>query len=140
MLLNQFSLNEDEYLYWERLKNTIDQVGGLYDQVPTSIPNNVYCLENPNEKVLGYFSVSAKTSKRIFIKDSFAGLDTQYYNCVTDTVFGTGSIPGLNVSVWVIIDNTHDQPPMRMLTNERRCADCTERGTNIKPAFWDDGK
>jgi hypothetical protein len=71
ILVNQFSLNEDEYLYWERLKNTIEQVGGLYDQVPTAIPNNVYCIEEPYKKVLGYFSVSAMSSKRLFIKDNF---------------------------------------------------------------------
>ena len=71
MLVNQYSLNEDEYLYWEKLQNIAEQVGGLYDITPAAIPSNVWCLEDPNEKVLGYFSVSARSSKRIFIKDYF---------------------------------------------------------------------
>jgi hypothetical protein len=140
LLVNQFSLNEDEYLYWERLKNTIDQVGGLYDQVPATIPNNVYCNEDPNRKVLGYFSVSAMSSKRIFIKDSFAGMNGLYFDCVSDTIYGTNPIPGLNTTVWVIIDNSDKVPPTRIVTYKISCADCRVRGTSIKPVFWEDDK
>jgi hypothetical protein len=141
LLVNQFSLDEDEYLYWERFKSIVDQVGGLYDKIPSTIPNNLFCVEYPLKKVLGYFSVSAVSSKRIFIKDSFAaGFDYRYLDCITDSVRGTDPIPGLGFGVWVIIDNSYMNPPMRYLTKERRCADCTVRGTNVKPVFWDDDK
>ena len=86
--------------------------------------------------MLGYFSVSAKKSKRVFIKDNFKGLDTKYDNCVTDTIYGTGIIPGINIDVWVLIDLTNERPPVRFVTDKRECGDCTSRGTNIKPAFW----
>jgi hypothetical protein len=95
ILVKQYSLNEDEYLYWERLKNISDQVGGLYDLIPAILPNNIYCLENQNVKTLGYFSVSAISSKRIFIKDRFDGLNLQYFDCVSDTIYGTRPIPDL---------------------------------------------
>jgi hypothetical protein len=140
LLVNQYSLNEDEYLYWERFKNILDQVGGLYDKIPAIIPNNIFCVEDPNKTVLGYFSVSAKTSKRIFIKDSFAGFDVQYMDCVTDSIFGTDPIPGLNSTVWILIDHSNRIPPTRYVTCKIGCADCRVRGTNIKPAFWDDNK
>jgi hypothetical protein len=81
ILVNQYSLNEDEYLYWEKLQNISEQVGGLYDITPASIPSNIYCLEDPNEKVLGYFSVSATSSQRFFIKDYFFGLIDLYREC-----------------------------------------------------------
>lgn len=140
ILVKQYSLNEDEYLYWERLKNTLDQVGGLYDLIPAIIPNNIYCVENPNEKILGYFSVSAVSSRRAFIKDNFAGLNVQYVDCVSDTIYGTNPIPGLDGTVWVIIDHSDQTPPSRIVTYSRGCADCRVRGTNIKPVFWDDDK
>jgi hypothetical protein len=137
--VNQFSLNEDEYLYWERLKNTIDQTGGLYDIIPAIIPNNMYCIEEPDKKVLGYFSVSAVSSKRIFVKDKFSGFDTQYMNCIEDTIHGLGDIPGLNSTIWVLIDKTYIiNDPQRIVTSSRACADCTTRGTTIKPVFWDE--
>jgi hypothetical protein len=136
--VNQYSLNEDEYLYWEKLQNISEQVGGLYDIVPSAIPSNIYCLEDPTQKVLGYFSVSACSSKRIFIKDHFAGVFTPYSDktCISDTIFGNGPIAYLNTFVWVIIDHPLPPPTYRVLTRTKGCYDCTVRGTNIQPDFW----
>ena len=138
--VKQMSLNEDEYNYWESLHNMTQQVGGLYDIIPATIPSNIYSIENPEEKVLGYFSVSAESLKRIFIKDSFQGVNGQYYNCITDTIEGTAPIPDLNSSVWLIIDHSNLDPPKRYITRNIGCADCRARGTTIKPSFWKDGK
>jgi hypothetical protein len=136
MLVHQYSLNEDEYLYWEKLQNISENVGGLYDMIPSAIPSNVYCIENPDERVLGYFSVSATTSKRIFIKDYFKGLFNMYTadRCVSDTIRRDGSIPGINESVWVLVENF--TPPYRVITYTKGCADCTVRGTTTAPDFW----
>jgi hypothetical protein len=135
ILVNQYSMNEEEYLYWERLKNTMNEMGGLYDMIPAVIPNNVYCLEKPEEKTLGYFSVSAVSSKRAFIKDSFSAYNFKYVDCISDTIYGTGPIaPG----IWVIVDHSNLTPPVRYITRNMACADCRTRGTNIKPSFWDD--
>jgi Domain of unknown function (DUF4249) len=140
ILVNQYSLNEDEFVYWEKLQNISEQVGGLYDITPSSIPSNIWCLEDLNEKVLGYFSVSASSSKRIFIKDYFSGLIDLYNDCIADTIFGGGPIPNLNTSVWVIIDNPLPPPPIRVTTYNKGCADCTVRGTNKEPVFWKEDK
>lgn len=140
ILVNQYSLNEDEFVYWEKLQNISEQVGGLYDITPSSIPSNIWCLEDLNEKVLGYFSVSASSSKRIFIKDRFSGLIDLYTDCIADTIFGGGPIPNLNTSVWVIIDNPLPPPPIRVITYNKGCADCSVRGTTKKPIFWRDDK
>jgi len=139
ILANQYSLTEDEYLYWEKLQNVSQQVGGLYDMIPSGIPSNVYCLNDPNQQVLGYFSVSAKSSKRLFIKDHFAGVLTQYTDaiCIADTVFGSNNpIRDLNTFVWVIIDQPLPPPGLRVITRIKGCYDCTLRGTNIRPDFW----
>ncbi len=141
ILVNQYSLNEDEYLYWEKLQNISELIGGLYDIIPSEIPSNVFCVEDPNQRVLGYFSVSARSSKRIFVKDHFAGVVTPYTDnaCVADTIYGQLSepIPSLNVNVWVIVVHPSPPPPTyRVLTRTKGCYDCTVRGTNIKPVFW----
>ena len=141
--VNQYSLNEEEYVYWEKLQNITDQVGGLYDVIPASVPSNVFCIDNPGERVLGYFSVSARSSKRIFIKDNFSGIINLYPDCPTDTVYGDVEIWGLDESVWVLSDNPpgswgFGSPRVRILTDKKGCADCTVRGTNVKPEFWID--
>jgi hypothetical protein len=140
ILVNQYSLNEDEYLYWEKLQNISEEVGGLYDIIPYSIPNNLYCLDDPNETVLGYFSVSASSSKRIFIKDNFAGLINLYTNCIADTIYEGEPSPYPDFNYWVIIDVRLPPPPYKVLTLLNGCADCTLRGTKEEPVFWNEDK
>jgi hypothetical protein len=136
--VNQYSLNEDEYVYWEKLQNITDQVGGLYDVIPSSVPSNIFCIDNPEEKVLGYFSVSARSSRRIFIKDNFSGIIDRYTDCIIGYFYGDGEIPGLNTSVWVLSDDPphFGSPRRRTLTDKQGCADCRVRGTDVKPEFW----
>jgi hypothetical protein len=137
MLINQYSISEDEFGYWKKLQNISDDVGGLYDIIPASITGNVYCTDDPNETVLGYFSVSAKSSKRIMIADNFAGLRHDFNEyCATDTVPPGTQIPGLGTSLWIIID----YDAYRVLTRYRECADCSYRGSLMRPDYWDEDK
>lgn len=135
IIVNQYSMNEDEYIYWEKMQNIYVEVGSLYDIIPASVPSNVECIEKPDEKVLGYFSVSAKASKMIFIKENFSGIIERYNKCITDTVY-TDNPPGLGTSVWILVSHPYI-PPYWVITDDKGCADCTTRGTNIKPDFWD---
>lgn len=135
ILANQYSLNEDEYVYWEKLSNITQSIGTIYDIIPAGVQGNIFCVENPEETVLGYFSVSAKKSRRIFIKDRFRGLANPYSydSCFGDTIWGNAYIPNLNTTVWALIDRS---PNYVVITRNRGCADCTVRGTNVEPDFW----
>jgi len=142
ILVDQYSLNEDEYIYWEKIQNIAEQVGGLYDIIPASVPSNINCMENPSEKVLGYFSVSAKSSKRLFIQDNFEGIVDRYNKCITDTVYSP-DFPGVNITAWILFAHICGGPPcvpFYEITTNEGCADCTLRGTKIKPDFWTDDK
>jgi hypothetical protein len=138
LLVNQYSVNEDEYLYWEKLQKISESVGGLYDVTPMTIPSNIKCLENPYEKVLGYFSVSAVASKRIFIDDFRGNFPDLYEVCPSDTIPFSANIPNLNTLVWIIeyIEGFNQNNRQVVITKTKGCADCTVRGTNIKPVFW----
>jgi hypothetical protein len=142
ILVRQFSINEEEFVYWERLKNSIDQTGGLYDIIPAVVPNNLFCVEDSLKKVLGYFSVSSVSSKRIFINEKFAGsdVDYSYLKCLTDTVFTNfpDTIPGFGTALWILEDHRDQKPPWVVCTRNNGCYFCEVRGTSIKPYFWDD--
>jgi len=140
ILVNQYSLNEDEFNYWNKLENVIENVGTLYDVIPASVIGNISCIEDPSEKVLGYFSVSAKASVRMFIKEYFSGIVNKYSTCIEDTIFNNNPIPGLNVSVWILEQSYPPEPPLKVITYQKGCADCTVRGSLNKPEFWDDDK
>jgi hypothetical protein len=135
ILVNQYSLNEDEYIYWEKLQKMIEQAGGLYDIIPSSVEGNLWSKRSI-DKVLGYFSVSAVSSKRIFIKDNFEGIIDRYINCVSGRTYDLGDIPGLDLFVWVLDDEPFAVPPYKVLTKDRGCADCTVRGSNKRPDYW----
>jgi len=138
ILVSQYSLNEPEFDFWEKVQNISQNVGSLYDITPMAIPSNIKCDNNPEEIVLGYFSVSAVTQKRIFIEDKFVGTPVFYTYCATDTVRNYLPFEGLNVDYWVIEDYSDEIPPFWVVTTYRECADCTTRGTKIKPSFWQD--
>jgi hypothetical protein len=135
MLVTQYSVSEDEYSYWEKLKNISQNVGGLYDLIPASVPGNMICLDNRSEKVLGYFSVSGESTRRIFVKDSFSGLEKPYAQCLGATL--TYYPAGLGQYVWILYDHSFPPPFYVLVTYNKGCSDCTLRGTNIKPDFWD---
>jgi hypothetical protein len=141
ILVKQYSINEDEYTYWEKLQSLSEHVGGLYDVIPSAVSSNVFCLDDPNQKVQGYFSVSASTSKRIFIHTYFAGQANPYSadRCIADTLFPGDPIPpAMNISAWVIINNL--MPPYMVYTYSKGCYDCTVRGTTTPPDFWIENK
>jgi hypothetical protein len=145
ILVNQYSLNEDEYIYWEKLQKTTQNVGGLYDVVPMSIKGNMHCIDSPDEMVLGYFSVSSVASERIFIKNTLIDFPNFYGKCPVDTVHTDEPISGLNSQVWIIAflnDVPNDDPPPPLanyyvLTNRKECIDCTLNGSKIMPPYWD---
>lgn len=139
ILLNQYSLNEKEYLYWEKIQKVTGNVGGLYDVIPSSIRGNLYCSDDPSEKVLGYFSVSSVTSRRLFIENKLINFPDFYSKCPVDTVPVSEPISALNTSVFIIA-LLNDFPPtfgsFYVLTDKKECIDCTLNGSNIMPPYW----
>ena len=126
-----------------RSQNSREQTGGIYDIIPATIPNNIFCVENTYKKVLGFFSVSAMSSKRLFIKDNFIAVNNMYSKCLNDTVFTNkpDTVPALAGGYyWVVENHINDMPPYLIYTFDFGCVDCTARGTAIKPDFWDDDK
>jgi hypothetical protein len=141
ILVNQYSINEAEYEYWDNMQRISEQTGNLYDITPASVQGNIYCVDDPTKTVLGYFSVSAKSSKRIFIEDVFSGLVALYAHCpITPPIPFGQPVPSLGLYVWIIVDGRMEKPPFIEYTDKKFCADCTVRGTKVKPSFWDDDK
>ncbi|OFY61143.1 MAG: hypothetical protein A2Y71_00320 [Bacteroidetes bacterium RBG_13_42_15] len=141
ILVTQYSINEQEYDYWSKVKNIAEEVGNLYDVTPASITGNIHCTNDATETVLGYFSVSSVCSKRLFIKDTFEGLTDRYLYCTEGdtTVFRSlERVSGLGSRWWVIIEGHTMFTPFWVLTRFHDCADCRVRGTDIEPPFWHD--
>lgn len=138
ILVKQYSMSAGEYTFWDKVQNISENVGSLYDITPMTIRGNIRCESQPDEFVLGYFSVSAVSEERIFIRDRFKGIPNFYKYCPSDTIRNALPTEGRNINWWVIED--HSGPPGNywLITLHRECVDCTTRGTNIKPSYWPD--
>jgi hypothetical protein len=69
LLVRQLSLDEPAFRFWEAMKGNSQEMTGMFDRQPSLTPSNICNLEDPGEIVLGFFSVSGVTEKRIFVKD-----------------------------------------------------------------------
>lgn len=66
ILVQQFSLSEQSYRYWDNLRIMSENQGSLSDLQPGSLVGNIRSVNNPDETVLGYFDAGKMTEKRIF--------------------------------------------------------------------------
>ncbi len=69
LLVRQHSMDESSFRYWDELKKNSYNQSGLYDRLPSLTPSNISNMDDPEEKVLGFFGVSGLTEKRIFVKE-----------------------------------------------------------------------
>jgi hypothetical protein len=142
LLLKQYSLTEDEYLYWDKIQKINQETGGLYDVVPISVKSNIRCIDDPSKEVLGYFSVSGVSEKRLFIDPDITGFPDWYKYCPNDTVPSWTSNPRLFVSEFPIQDHMYPgqtiAAPYYIVSYRKSCWDCSVSGSKVKPSFWDD--
>jgi hypothetical protein len=141
MLVKQYSLSREEYEFWDKIKTMSQNTGGLYDVTPVSVTGNIQCVTDPEEVVLGFFSVSGVSYKRILIDDRLITPDHYTVKCVEDRVPANNSLPGLGTIYFVL--NEYDDPDTGQkfweITADKGCTDCASMGSNVKPDYWDEG-
>ncbi len=136
LLVKQFSLSQNSYRYWDLLKQNSQENGGLFDKQPANIVGNIKCTTNPSEKVLGYFSVSSVTTKRIFIEHVE---ELEFKDLFCDPII----IEGMDIiysgpADWPIYIAPPPENPNGIYSGSKKCFDCTEAGGFIeKPDFWE---
>lgn len=74
LLVRQFSMDEPAFRYWDELKKNTQEMSGMFDRQPSFTPSNICNCDDPAERILGFFSISGVTEKRIFVED-VEGLD-----------------------------------------------------------------
>lgn len=142
ILVKQRAISEDEYDYWQKLQQTTQNVGGLFDPMPAQVTGNLNCTSDPDLPVLGFFSAGTTLQERIFIKwkdlpDDFRVLPVPTF-CPVDSIpmSQLGSAGG---PIYIITTYGMRQPE-GYLVSTRACTDCTARpgSVNKQPIFWEE--
>lgn len=136
--LKQYAITEQAYNYWLQLKETTENLGGLFDPLPSQIQGNIYNARDPQQIAIGFFSAGSVKDKRIFVSFSELPRHLQRYpstECVVDTIpaskiheYGSGTL---------LISSFGSPFPVGYLTSGSDCIDCRTRGgVLVKPSFW----
>jgi hypothetical protein len=63
----QYSLSEENYIYWENIEKVANQQGSIFDPPPAPISGNISNPADQSELVLGYFQVVQVDTVRTFV-------------------------------------------------------------------------
>ncbi|MDQ4139183.1 MAG: DUF4249 domain-containing protein [Bacteroidota bacterium] len=154
ILVKQYALSQEEYAYYEALRKNTENIGTLFDPLPTQLTGNVHSATNPSEPVIGFIGAHSETQKRIFVDKeelpkTWGRFSTGYEDCpVPDSIT-------IDYLQYVDLEDVEDHfktgiylpltpiysrggiPRLIGYTSaSASCVDCRLRGTNIKPDFW----
>lgn len=132
----QHSLSHGAFLYWDKMKAQTGDTGGLFETQPSSSRGNIYNVNDPDEKVLGYFFASQVKEKRIMVSEAFE-FPIVEFDCPLDTA---NTLDDFGVDYPYIMFSMSPMgqgPPYGYAARE--CHDCTYRGgVTTKPDYWDE--
>jgi hypothetical protein len=139
VLVKQYALTKDAYDFWQNLKKNTESLGSIFDAQPSQLVGNIHNINNAEEPVIGYIGVGSVQQQRIYINYSElprtykVAVQTECYPLL-EVFFLKPDDPrgyfgsGVNIPI--------DLTANGALSSGRACADCTIRGVNKKPAFW----
>jgi len=145
ILVKQYALTEEAYLFWKQLQNVNETQGSLFDIQPGDVNGNINSLDNKN-KVLGYFDAASTSSNRSFFtaqdfEESGYNAPQFLQSCIeTDPVEVPIEQLGATMEIYqksLAIYEALGAGPSSVLLLRIPCCDCTSKGTNVKPAFWE---
>lgn len=145
ILVSQHAQTAEEYMYWELLRKNTENIGTLFDPLPSQLTGNIRCLNDESELALGFISAHSLAQKRLFISrgelPSAWRIESGYDSCLPpDTVKTAGSLrpaeailrDAFSIPGYLPINQVDGGYTARY----RDCIDCRLRGSAVKPDFW----
>jgi hypothetical protein len=154
ILVRQRCVDLTEYKFLTNLRKTTENLGGLFDPIPFAVIGNMVETTDDRMPVLGYFSGSELSEKRLFVSwaelPSVLQLKPAFPPCEEESTCDTRIPPNRGVftpclNVLDLSDNniitvvSTDQTGNAFSYNyaPRECADCRFfGGVTTRPDFW----
>jgi hypothetical protein len=138
ILVEQMALSQSAFHYWQEQAKNSQSGGSLFDSQPSLSPGNICNMDDENELVIGFFSVSGVTERRVFIED-VPGLKTQkdLNYCMPGEYpkflsrFHVEYLPVYLAIAWVDGSRSYGEV-------HKYCVDCRDYkgSSHIKPDYW----
>lgn len=142
--IQQYVLTEEAYQYMELLRNNTEQIGGLFDPLPSQIQGNIRCVSDEDEVAIGFFIATGVREQQIFIMPTEipeAYPDFTHAACPLDTTIfePLGIYDDTADNLITGLYSTGTPPaPLGYVSAPTECIDCRRRGGVLtKPDFWD---
>jgi len=134
LLVEQLSLSETAYNYWDRIRLNNSKNGGLYEKQPLTIKGNIHNVKHPEKEVLGLFGTAMATYKRIFVSNvPDLPMEYQTYCGTWELRRGFSELQPDDLPAYLV----GDRYGYKAIVYSRECVDCTALGgKTTKPSFW----
>lgn len=139
--VKQYTLTRNDYVYLSKLEKINKGFGGFFDPIPAALAGNMQCISDPSIPVLGIFVASSVETKRIFInrEDLKPGfIATGFEDCEIIYRSYEDYQRGLIRDYYYVFHyfDTSLNDTIAVMTNQRKCYDCSYVGDPYKPSFW----
>jgi Domain of unknown function (DUF4249) len=143
ILVKQTVLSQDWYEWVQKVQRNTEQLGSIFDALPSETGGNIHNTADPTETVIGFIGTTTETEKRIFINRTdipptvvYSG----YESCTLDTTGLDASSLATYFDAGTYIPNAYIYCmgfPCRVTFSVPECIDCRLKGgTLVQPDFW----
>lgn len=145
ILVKQLALTAESYSYYQLTKTNSNNLGTLFDPIPTQPVSNIRCLTRPSEPVIGFFNASYLQTKRLYfrrvdITPSNVLYDETGYELCTGNVALLDELSDELFKGMIIGDRVFDPITFELVGysySTEECMDCRKKGgTTTKPDYW----
>jgi hypothetical protein len=67
LYLNQYTLNNETYLYYKSLNEQMQSEGKLFDPIPAQLTGNIKCISDPEKSAIGFFEASSVSNSEYIV-------------------------------------------------------------------------
>ena len=137
LLVRQYSMGQAAFHYWNELKKTSQEQGWLFDRQPALLKSNLRNINDEDEVVLGFFSMSSVIEKRAYATHP-EGLDLRLYEWYCFPVIKGPSGPITRDDLPKYYGRAWRGGKSVQAEVNRHCVDCRfyKNSSHIKPDFW----
>jgi hypothetical protein len=133
LLVTQYSLSDQAFLYWDKIGSMIDEEGGLYETQPSNARGNFYNINDAEEQVLGFFYASQVKEKWI----QFERPIEKMYNFDEPCWLELANLDNLASGTFMISVDEDGMGPPFGYSWDNECFDCRMQGGSLEPpAYW----